>query len=89
MPDYSVELKFDGLAISVRYEDGVLVRAATRGDGRTGEDVTHSVLTIEDVPVQLSGPAPAVLEVRGEVILYLSTFERLNARQAERGRRPT
>ena len=82
---YAVELKFDGLAISVRYEDGVLVRAATRGDGRTGEDVTHSVRTIADVPIRLKGDAPAVLEVRGEVILRLSTFERLNARQAERG----
>ena len=82
---YAVELKFDGLAISVRYDDGVLVRAATRGDGRTGEDVTHSVRTIADVPIRLSGPAPAVLEVRGEVFLRLSTFERLNARQMERG----
>ena len=82
---YAVELKFDGLAISVRYEDGVLVRAATRGDGRTGEDVTHSVRTIADIPIRLQGDAPAVLEVRGEVILRLSTFERLNARQAERG----
>ena len=82
---YSAELKFDGLAISVRYDDGVLVRAATRGDGRTGEDVTHSVRTIGDIPIRLSGPAPAVLEVRGEVILRLTTFDRLNARQAERG----
>ena len=82
---YAVELKFDGLAISVRYVDGVLVRAATRGDGRTGEDVTHSVRTIADIPIRLSGPAPPVLEVRGEVILRLSTFERLNARQVERG----
>ncbi len=83
--DYAVELKFDGLAISVRYEDGVLVRAATRGDGRTGEDVTHSVRTIADVPIRLDGDAPAVLEVRGEVILLLSTFKALNARQAEKG----
>ena len=82
---YAVELKFDGLAISVRYDDGVLVRAATRGDGRTGEDVTHSVRTIADIPIRLSAPAPAVLEVRGEVFLRLSTFETLNARQAERG----
>ena len=82
---YAVELKFDGLAISVRYDDGVLVRAATRGDGRTGEDVTHSVRTIADIPIRLRGPAPAVLEVRGEVFLRLSTFETLNARQAERG----
>ena len=85
VPAYSVELKFDGLAISVRYENGVLVRAATRGDGRTGEDVTHSVLTIADIPRRLEGEPPAVLEVRGEVILRLSTFEALNARQAERG----
>ena len=87
---YAVELKFDGLAISIRYEDGVLVRAATRGDGRTGEDVTHSVRTIADVPIRLKAPdenepIPAVLEVRGEVILRLSTFEALNHRQAERG----
>ena len=83
--EYAVELKFDGLAISVRYEDGVLVRAATRGDGRTGEDVTHSVRTIADIPIRLRGDPPAVLEVRGEVILLLSTFDQLNARQAERG----
>ena len=82
---FAVELKFDGLAISVRYENGVLVRGATRGDGRTGEDVTHSVRTIADIPIRLSGDPPAVLEVRGEVILRLSTFEALNARQAERG----
>ena len=82
---YAVELKFDGLAISIRYDDGVLVRAATRGDGRTGEDVTHSVRTIADIPIRLSGQAPGVLEVRGEVFLLLPTFEALNARQAERG----
>ena len=82
---YAVELKFDGLAISIRYDDGVLERAATRGDGRTGEDVTHSVRTIADIPIRLSGQAPGVLEVRGEVFLLLPTFEALNARQAERG----
>ena len=82
---YAVELKFDGLAISVRYTDGVLERAATRGDGRTGEDVTHSVRTIADIPIRLNGTAPAVLEVRGEVFLRLSTFDNLNTRQAERG----
>ncbi len=87
---YTVELKFDGLAIAVRYENGVLVRAATRGDGQVGEDVTHSVRTIADVPLRLASdsPAPAVLEVRGEVFLRLSAFERLNARQAERGDKP-
>ena len=85
---YAVELKFDGLAISVRYEDGVLVRAATRGDGRVGEDVTHTVRTLADIPLRLNPgapEAPAVLEVRGEVFLRLSTFEELNARQAQRG----
>ena len=82
---YAVELKFDGLAISIRYEDGVLVRAATRGDGRVGEDVTHSVRTVADVPIRLRGQAPAVLEARGEVFLRLSTFDTLNARQAARG----
>ncbi len=85
--DFAVELKFDGLAISIRYEEGILTRAATRGDGRTGEDVTHAVRTIADVPIRLSGEAPAVLEVRGEVILRLSVFEQLNARQAERGQK--
>ncbi len=78
--DFAVELKFDGLAISIRYEDGVLTRAATRGDGRIGEDVTHTVLTIADVPIRLNGEAPAVLEVRGEVIMRLSAFAQLNSR---------
>ena len=74
------ELKFDGLAISIRYEGGRLVQAATRGNGRTGEDVTHNVATITDVPKTLTG-APDVLEVRGEVYLKLSDFDDLNARQ--------
>ncbi len=85
--DFAVELKFDGLAISIRYEDGVLARAATRGDGRTGEDVTHAVLTIADVPIRLRGEPPAVLEVRGEVILRLSVFEQLNTRIKQRNAR--
>ena len=75
---YVCELKFDGLAISVRYERGRLVRAATRGDGRVGEDVTHNVATIDDVPHRLGSGAPAVLEVRGEVYMAVSAFERLN-----------
>ncbi len=74
---YVAELKFDGLAVSIRFEDGVMVQAATRGDGRIGEDVTHNVATIEDVPAKLNG-APPVLEVRGEVYLRLSTFRELN-----------
>ena len=80
---YVCELKFDGLAISVRYEQGRLVRAATRGDGRVGEDVTHNVETIGDVPRTLGAGAPDVLEVRGEVYMAISAFEHLNeAREA-------
>ena len=75
---YVCELKFDGLAISVRYERGRLVRAATRGDGRVGEDVTHNIATIDAVPDRLGSGAPEVLEVRGEVYMAVSAFERLN-----------
>jgi DNA ligase (NAD+) len=82
------EPKLDGLAVSLTYEDGRLVRAATRGDGVTGEDVTANVLTIATVPrrLRLSDP-PAVLEVRGEVFMGLSAFEELNRRQGEAGKR--
>ena len=76
------ELKFDGLAVSLRYERGFLVRAATRGDGRTGEDVTSNVRTITAIPDQLSHDAPEVLEVRGEIFLPLDKFAELNAAQA-------
>ncbi|MCB1995621.1 MAG: NAD-dependent DNA ligase LigA, partial [Rhodoferax sp.] len=85
---YACELKFDGLAINLRYEHGVLVQAATRGDGETGEDVTHNVRTIGQVPLRLQGGAadlPAVLEVRGEVYMRRDHFERLNERQREKG----
>ncbi|WP_415258634.1 NAD-dependent DNA ligase LigA [Thauera phenylacetica] len=82
---YAAELKFDGLAISLRYEDGVLVQAATRGDGETGEDVTANVRTVKAIPLRLLGDAPPVLEVRGEIYLRRDDFERLNARQAEAG----
>jgi len=82
---YAAELKFDGLAISLRYEDGVLVQAATRGDGETGEDVTSNVRTVKAIPLRLLGEAPPVLEVRGEIYLRRDDFERLNARQAEAG----
>lgn len=81
VPRFAVELKFDGLAVSLRYESGRLVQAATRGDGRVGEDVTHNVATIAEIPQQLSGDHPPVLEVRGEIYMRLSAFERLNARQ--------
>jgi DNA ligase (NAD+) len=83
VPAYSVELKLDGLAISLRYENGALVQGATRGDGAVGEDVTHNVRTIADIPAELPKGAPAVLEVRGEVYMRLSSFSALNARQIE------
>ena len=83
--DYSAELKFDGLAINLRYEMGVLVQAATRGDGETGEDVTQNIRTIQAVPLRLLGCTAEVLEVRGEVYLRRDDFERLNERQRERG----
>ena len=82
--DYFCELKLDGLAISLRYEDGRLVQAATRGDGQTGEDVTSNIRTIKAIPLQLSGPAPKVLEVRGEVLMNRADFEKLNQAQAKR-----
>ena len=84
--EYAAELKFDGLAISLRYEAGVLVRAATRGDGETGEDVTQNVRTIHRIPLRLCGHPPALLEVRGEVFMSRPDFERYNSRQREQGR---
>ena len=85
--DWVCELKFDGLAISVRYEQGRLAQAATRGDGRTGEDVTHNVRTIADIPDEIPD-APDVLEVRGEVYLRLSAFDDLNRRNHQAGLKP-
>ena len=83
--EYAAELKFDGLAISLRYEAGLLVRAATRGDGETGEEVTHSVRTIRQIPLRLKGDAPPVVEVRGEIYMRRDDFERLNEHQREAG----
>jgi DNA ligase (NAD+) len=82
--DYVGELKFDGLAMSLRYENGVLVQAATRGDGETGEEVTANIRTIGQIPLRLPADAPPVLEVRGEVYMGRGDFERLNERQRER-----
>jgi DNA ligase (NAD+) len=81
--EYAAELKFDGLAISLRYEDGVLVRAATRGNGEVGEDVTQNIRTINQIPLRLKGLKPPVLEVRGEVYIRRDAFEQLNERQRE------
>jgi DNA ligase (NAD+) len=83
--DYSATPKLDGLAISVLYRDGVYERAATRGDGVTGEDVSANVATIRSVPRRLRGKPPAVLEVRGEVFLPYAGFERMNRDAAARG----
>ena len=79
--EYAAELKFDGLAVSLRYERGVLVRAATRGDGEVGEDVTPNVRTIRSIPLRLAGIDAPVLEVRGEVFMRRDEFERLNERR--------
>ncbi|MEF9927973.1 MAG: NAD-dependent DNA ligase LigA [Massilia sp.] len=83
---YNAELKFDGLAISLRYENGRFVQAATRGDGYTGEDVTANIRTVRVIPMRLHGEAvPAVLEVRGEVLMFKRDFESLNERQRAAG----
>ncbi len=84
---YLCELKIDGLAIDLVYRDGALVRAATRGDGRTGEDVTPNIRTISSIPARLKGPGyPAVLEVRGEVFLPVAAFEKLNSALLDAGK---
>lgn len=83
--EYLAECKFDGLAINLRYEDGRLVQAATRGDGQAGEDVTSNIRTVRSVPLQLQGDYPGVLEVRGEILMHRADFERLNQVQQARG----
>ena len=87
-PAYVVELKIDGVAISLRYEGGVYARAATRGDGVRGDNVTENVRTIRAVPMRLTGDAPAVLEVRGEVYMRHEELERLNRLREEAGEPP-
>ena len=84
--EYACELKFDGLAISLRYENGVLVQAATRGDGASGEDVTSNIRTIRAIPLRLQGPnLPNVIEVRGEVFMHRADFETMNKTAAKSG----
>jgi DNA ligase (NAD+) len=86
--NYAGELKFDGLAISLRYENGSLVRAATRGDGASGEDVTANIKTVRAIPLRLLGKnIPAVLEVRGEVFMYLDDFQKMNQLAAAQGQK--
>jgi DNA ligase (NAD+) len=82
---YTTEPKIDGLAVTLTYEDGVLVRGATRGDGRVGEDVTQNLRTIGSVPLKMKGKAPALVEVRGEAYLPIAAFKALNERRAEAG----
>jgi DNA ligase (NAD+) len=84
---YTCELKIDGLAMSLLYEDGRLARAATRGDGEVGEDVTPNVATIDAVPHLLAGRAPDVVEVRGEIYMPIAAFDELNKRQVDVGGR--
>jgi len=83
--EYAAELKFDGLAINLRYEHGVLVQAATRGNGEVGEDVTQNIRTIKAIPSRLKGNDAAVLEVRGEVFMRRADFDRMNEQQREAG----
>lgn len=88
-PAWTVEVKIDGLAVNLRYREGRLVQAATRGDGRVGEDVTQNVRTIADVPQTLTGEGwPAEFEVRGEVFMSSAAFAELNAQRAEEGLPP-
>ena len=88
-PQYVIEPKFDGLAISLLYRDGVLVQAATRGDGTTGEDVTQNVKTVSNIPLRLRGEnTPALIEIRGEVLMLKADFAALNRRQEESGQKP-
>ncbi|MDH4117546.1 MAG: NAD-dependent DNA ligase LigA, partial [Acidimicrobiia bacterium] len=87
-PDgYSCELKIDGLAVVLTYEDGVFTQGATRGDGTTGEDITANLRTIEQIPLRLLGAPPPLLEVRGEVYMDDAAFDALNQAQLERGDR--
>jgi DNA ligase (NAD+) len=86
--EYAAEVKYDGLAINLRYVDGLLVQAATRGDGYTGEDVTANIRTIRSIPLRLkTDHPPAILDVRGEVLMFKRDFEAMNERQREAGQK--
>jgi DNA ligase (NAD+) len=86
--EYNCELKFDGLAINLRYEDGVLTQAATRGDGATGENVTANIRTVRAIPLRLQcKQPPRILDIRGEVLMFKADFNKLNARQREAGQK--
>ena len=88
-PRWLTELKIDGLAVNLLYRNGTLVRAATRGDGTTGEDVTHNVRTIASIPQQLSGEGhPEEIEIRGEVFISSADFEKLNESMIAAGKNP-
>lgn len=85
---YFCEVKIDGFAISIEYQDGVLVRASTRGDGMVGEDVTSNVRTIESIPLRLEKKTPGLLEVRGEVYMDTKVFDAINREQEKKGEKP-
>ena len=86
--EFCLELKMDGTAISLRYDDGKLTRALTRGNGTMGDDVTNNIKTIRTVPLQLHGDYPQILEIRGEVFMHLNTFRQLNEMREEEGVEP-
>ncbi len=84
--EYFCELKLDGLAVSLIYQDGVFVKGATRGDGTIGEDITQNLKTVRTIPLKLTAPYPKVLEVRGEIVMLKKTLEQLNKRQEKLGK---
>ena len=84
--NYVCELKYDGVAIGIRYENGEFVRAVTRGDGTQGEDISANVKTIRAIPLKLRGDYPAVFEIRGEIFFPLANFQRLNKEREERNK---